>query len=348
MWAVDNQTRFAAERTFVRDRDGAEIWLVAVRATFEISPTGEVKVAEKQDPVALAPQYLGKPGQSSLRCDTDLPRTKQGTDVLLQGTAYAPGGRPAVEVPVTLSVGPIRKMLVVKGDCTWSRGLMGPKPGETQPFVKMPMTYERAYGGAVPENPSRQHLKWADQNPVGVGLDSNEGAPIPNVEYPSMPLASASAGTRPAGFGPVSCAWMPRRKLAGTYDDAWQKERQPLVPLDFRDEYFYSAPTDQQVPGYLRGGDEVELINLTPSGRLRFRLPKISLGFRTWVDNGATHHRGVLHTVLIEPELSRLIMVWHTALPCHHTLYTLNRTVVFEKSRLARPRVGSKQLTAAY
>jgi hypothetical protein len=256
---------------------------------------------------------------------------------VLHGCAYAPNGEPSREVRVSLAVGPIRKTLLVKGDRTWERGLLGPKPSNPQPFLKMPITYEGAFGGAVPKNPSRQQVKFADENPVGTGLDSTEGAAVPNIEYPDSPLTSAAAGTRPAGFGPLSCAWMPRRQLAGTYDDAWQRERQPLVPVDFRDEYFYSAPADQLVPGYLRGGEQVELRNLTPGGLLQFQLPRIAFGFRSSIDNGVATHRAVLHTVLIESESPRLIMVWHSALPCHHTLYTLKKTVVFQKQRLGRP-----------
>jgi hypothetical protein len=46
------------------------------------------------------------------------------------------------------------------------------------------------------------------------------------------------------------------------------------------------------------------------------------------------HHSPNLHTVIIEPDEQRLIMVWNIALPCHHTLYTLEKTIVFEKEQL--------------
>jgi hypothetical protein len=122
-------------------------------------------------------------------------------------------------------------------------------------------------------------------------------------------------------------------RLAGTYDAAWQRSRQPLLPDDFDDEFYRCAPVDQRVGGFLQGGEEVALGNLTASGLLRFRLPRVSLGFRTRIEGGTTNHRGQLHTVIIEPEESRLILVWQTALPCHHTLYSLQETVVFEKQR---------------
>ena len=57
MWALDNQTPFAAERGWVRDRDGAEIWLVAVKASFLLLDDGTTQLAEVQEPVHLAPEF---------------------------------------------------------------------------------------------------------------------------------------------------------------------------------------------------------------------------------------------------------------------------------------------------
>ena len=85
MWAVTNQTKFKADRAVARSAAGAEIWIVAVRATFSVSLDGRVTVADDQDDVCLAPKYFGEPGGSSLRYDLDLVRTKPGTDVVLHG-----------------------------------------------------------------------------------------------------------------------------------------------------------------------------------------------------------------------------------------------------------------------
>jgi hypothetical protein len=121
--------------------------------------------------------------------------------------------------------------------------------------------------------------------------------------------------------------------MAGTYDDQWQKDRRPLLPVDFQDSYFRCAPLDQQLNGFLQGGEEVVLANLSPESFLRFQLPRVSLGFSTLVGGQTTNHRGQIHTVIIEPEERRLIIVWQTALPCHHSLYTLKGTTVFEKKQ---------------
>jgi hypothetical protein len=65
MWQVDNRTPFAAERGWVRDRNGAEIWLVAVKATFDIKPDGSTEVSEEQSPVLRVPEYFGKHGRAA-------------------------------------------------------------------------------------------------------------------------------------------------------------------------------------------------------------------------------------------------------------------------------------------
>ncbi len=55
MWAVTNETPFKAERAFARDADGAEVWIVAVRATFTFDAGGRVAAADEQDDVCRAP-----------------------------------------------------------------------------------------------------------------------------------------------------------------------------------------------------------------------------------------------------------------------------------------------------
>lgn len=335
MWAIENQTPFAAERTFVRDRDGSEIWLVAVRATFTISPDGTLRVAKEQDPVAQAPKYLGKPGKSSLRCDTDLPRTKPGTDVLINGTAYVPNGKPQTEIEAGFRVGDLQKKLFVSGPTVWEKSMGFTVPGAPNRSLKCRSHMSEHLAA---RRTRRRHPRCIRiLNPIRwvSGLMRRLERHFPVYVIQDHELKSL----RRIGLLPVSalvgCSWTPRRKLAGTYDEKWQNERQPLLPDDFSDDHFFSAPQDQQVRGYLRGGEEVELSNMTPKGSMKFLLPKFSFGFRTSIDGGVEHHRGNLHTVLIEPDQHRVIMVWHTALPCHHTLYTLKRTVVFQKTNLA-------------
>lgn len=336
MWAFTNQTPFEVERSFVRDRDGAEIWLVAVRATFLFDARGHLTVAPEQQKVCLAPVFWGDPGFSSLRYDTDLPRTKVGTDIVLHASAYAPSDKPNSFVDVGWAVGSLSKGLRIYGDRVWERRLGTFAPSAPVPFTVMPIRYERAWGGELPQGNGRDPL-----NPAGMGREVLLGKPVPNCTRIEDPIESPRYEGKPAGFGPIACHWQPRVSLAGTYDDQWKRTRQPLVPVDFQDAYFQCAPVDQQTRGFLKGGERVVLKNLTPEGFVSFHLPRIALGFRTEIGGTVIHQGRVLHTVMLEPDERKLVMVWHTALPCHHTLYTLKRTTVFQKRNLSLRALGS-------
>ncbi len=329
MWQLDNRTPFAAERGWVRDRHGAEVWLVAVKCTFDIGADGTTRPSPQQPPVLRLPAYNAEDGRSSIRFEHDLVLTKVTTDTIVAGHAYAPGGRPVTQLDVGFRVGPVQKMLKVFGDRRWTaRG-----PSSPAAFAKMPLVYERGFGGVDPqsEHPDRDFY-WP--NPVGVGFavatEHLADSPLPNIEYPDQLIAGRKDRPRPAGFGPIAGHWQPRVGLAGTYDDQWMKQRQPLPPDDFDDRFFQCAPPDQQAPAPLRGGEPVILYRLTPSGELRCTLPTIVLDFDTQFADGTveTHPEPRLHTVILEPDYPRLSLVWHSALPCHFKVQQLERTRV--------------------
>lgn len=335
MWQIDNRTPFAAERGWVRDRDGSEIWLVVVKATFDIRPDGTTAISEEQPPVLRVPEYHGEPGKSSLKYEADLLLTKKTTDVLVVGHAYAPAGRESTELDVGFRVGPVQKILRVFGDRIW--GIFG--ASSPQPFTRMPLVYERAYGGVDPrsDHPERD---WNWRNPVGMGFAVSRGHAsgmrLPNIEDPKNLIRSWDDRPPPAGSGAISSHWQPRVSLAGTYDDHWMRTRQPLLAEDLDDRFFQCAPADQQTPSFLRGGEPVSLRHLTPEGELQFLLPRIHLGFQTRFYDGSReiHKRRELHTVILEPDFPRVSLVWHSALPCHFKVQKLHSTLVSLKLSL--------------
>ena len=54
MWSVNNKTAYAAAGGWIRDLDGTEVWVVAVKATYDILPGGELRIAAEQVPVHRA------------------------------------------------------------------------------------------------------------------------------------------------------------------------------------------------------------------------------------------------------------------------------------------------------
>src|SRR5262245_60045987 len=102
MWILANHTPFNAKQTWVRDKNDAEVWVVAVKGTFIINPDGSTKLAEEQMEVCRVPQYVGEPGKSSLLYESDLVHNKPTTDIILHGHAYSPKGKPTTQVDVTM------------------------------------------------------------------------------------------------------------------------------------------------------------------------------------------------------------------------------------------------------
>lgn len=333
MWALNNSTPYQANRGWVRDIDGREVWLVAVRARFLIDGAGALHLAgrEHQPEVKLAPEYSGAGNDMILVADSDLPHLKLATDVIVHGHARAPEGTVAERLHVSMQVGSLRKDLVVLGDRTWQRsGLSAPAP-----FIRIPLDYRHAYGGVDPANPAN----WYEANPAGKGFSANPlaltGRPAPNIEAPRALIFARTDRPEPAGLAPIPGHWPQRRRFAGTYDKAWEEERLPLLPRDFDPRFHQQAPPDQQVEGFLRGGEPVLLEGMHPRGPLRFDLPRVSLAFETEFDDlTEVQHRAQLHTVVFEPDLPAVSLVWHTHLECHSRVTLLRETRIWERHRV--------------
>ena len=330
MWAVKNQTPFAAESSWGRDKDGIHEWIVAVKGTYQVKADGSVVLAEKQPEPLLVAEYNGKDGVSSLKYDADIVGFKPTTVVVLNGTAYAPQGKPVNEFVVSLRVGDMHKSIKVVGHRTWKKGVLGVIPSSVEPVTQVPIVYERAYGGfdQADSDPRKQRLEA--RNPVGCGLVAKAGEPLPNFEYRRGRLETAG----PAGFGPIASYWSPRLEMQGTYDESWKRGRFPLLPADWDPLSRLCSPADQRPASHLRGGELVELENLTPGGKLTFALPKVYLRFRTTIDNRTEEHQGHLSTVILEPDHPRVSLVWQSILAVRNDGDYLEETIVSQKTHL--------------
>lgn len=345
MWSVDNRTAYAAAGGWIRDPDGAEVWVVAVKATYDIGPDGELRIAADQVPVHRA--AVPQPGLQSLLSDTDLGPPHPATDVLLVGCAHAQSEAPVSELDIAWRVGPVKRHARVVGERSVGRGLLGSAlggwfaglPSGTEAFTRMALTWERAQFDV-------------ELNPLGCGRDAVDGRiALPNVVSRRRPVASPGSSAAPVGFGPIASHWQPRSRHAGTYDRHWQHRRAPLLPEDLDARHWQSAVPEQQVHRHLRGGEPVELVNLTPAGfardgRIAFTLPRLTLSFETRFHDGSIERsRAVIHTVVLDThERPRVSVVHHMALPCHPKVNLLDRTIVREKRRpLERSRERSWQ-----
>ncbi len=315
MLQLVNTTPFVAETLLLPDPEGVDTLFVVVKATFSIQG-GSPSVAELQRPVQKTDQAWGEPGRSSLRYASEVHTQKPSTDVVLVGEAWSPGGKLVTELPVGVRVGPVQKAMYVIGDRVWQGGVVAPKISKPEPFSRMPLVYERAFGGvcATGGEPLVE-----PRNPVGVGLSPRsaiEGKRLPNLEDPAQLIARPEDRPAPVCAGFVAASWEPRRSRAGTYDGAWARERAPYLPADFDPRFLAMASPGLVSDGYLRGGEPVEIVNASPDGLLRFALPScvfdVSVAFARTVEAVPL----ALETVLIEPNDRALSLTFRGGLRC--------------------------------
>ncbi len=314
-----NETRFAADRALLLDGRGSQLWVVAIKATYVVGAGGQVLPHEEQEPVTAAPRWSGEPGRSSLLREGELVVVHPGTDVTFNASAWAPGGRPATHVDVGVAVGPLRKVLRVHGPRIWYRNLAGLSRSPARPFDRMPITWERAFGGTegAPDAPG---FALDTRNPVGRGFATSSARladqPLPNVEDVRHPIESPRDRPEPAGLGAVAADWSPRRELGGTYDERWRRTRMPLWPADFDPRFHVSAPAGLSSPTPLQGGERVATTGLRPEGAFTFQLPREYFVVETRLGGAWTRQRPQLERVIVEPDDRRLVMVWAARLDC--------------------------------
>jgi hypothetical protein len=307
---IENRTPFAAATHVQLDSDGQEILVVMFSASFDaLDGAPDLQVSEDQMPVALWDIPFGDPANSSNRYEADIAPLKPGAEILVNGSAHAPNGKAVAEMQVGVRIGAMRKVLNVVGDRIYDAGgFSAPRP-----FRTMPIVYERAYGGTLPDG------RLDRRNPVGVGYrharsaDPAVGTQAPNITYPGEPYLSPSDRPKPGGFGPLGRGWLPRLPLAGTYDQAWIDMQWPLPPKDFDPRYNLCAPADQHLPS-IQGGEPVTVVGMTPTGRWDFRLPRVTAPIQLIYDDRVEQRGFTTDTVIIEPDLWRVTLKARLAL----------------------------------
>ena len=72
---------------------------------------------------------------------------KRAADILVFGRAMAPRGEPVRQMRLGIHCGTVRFEIDVIGDRHWLDTKDGPIPSDPTPFLSMPLTHDRAFGG---------------------------------------------------------------------------------------------------------------------------------------------------------------------------------------------------------
>lgn len=312
---LDNATPFAVEGLFLADEELRPLFVPVVKATYTIGEGGLV-LADEQMPVNPAGERWGDSDPSSYRYEPECAFAKPATDVVLVGSACAP--RPGTtEMLVAFQAGPVRSGVRVVGDRAFFKGVGGVGMTKPMAFEKIPLQWERAFGGWDRSHPDAARHTFEPRNPVGTGFRGSgsrfeEGLRAPNVEDPARPFKGWGDRATPAGLGFTSPDWEPRNRFAGTYGKAWEEQRAPLLPKDFDRRFMNAAAPGLVAPGYLRGDEAVVVSGTTPRGGVTFRLPGEPPPRVSVTRNGQPDAdvQMSLDTVIVDTDASRLFLLW--------------------------------------
>ncbi|MCC6554246.1 MAG: DUF2169 domain-containing protein [Polyangiaceae bacterium] len=240
-------------------------WMLTVvcKATFRLAPGESVVHSEAEPPVEDDVHWDNNPSRS-LAAASDMVPFKRRPEVILVGSAFAPGKALARSIIARLLVGEVDKAIECFGERAWDQDgnlREGPR------IVKAPLRYERAAGG--PDS-------W---NPVGVRPDA-----LPDlygkVPLPALQPAGSYVGRRedvvlPIGFGPIAASWPERREKLGRLAGHWPRGRWSDAPMpEGIDPGFFNAAPRDQLLAELRADERIVLEGLHPEhGRLVTNLP---------------------------------------------------------------------------
>lgn len=288
-----NHTSFPSQYFQSVDQHGEVFHVVVLRATFDmarLSGDGVLPWADEQAPLATEDHWSGQPNESCPLWESDFAPYKPKCDVLVANAV----SRPPLNTLNAISGGKANrwgcgiamtwqdaegagwqwvKHLAVTGPRRFGRlGLADPTSCDAVPIdwrlafggqIRQPAQDLKGPDGSVTQAAGSRRWDVDERNPVGIGLNASPGHPAPQLELSlDQPYQVGSATNyTPVCLAPVGRAWLPRRTLAGTYDNEWLKTQWPLPPMDFDHGFWNCAPVDQQIdfPG---PGAQITLLNL--------------------------------------------------------------------------------------
>ncbi|MEP5091483.1 MAG: DUF2169 domain-containing protein [Paracoccaceae bacterium] len=300
------------------DETGREFLSLVVRGTFDFPTDGQtvLEPSIEQCPLVMADEATGEPGYSATMWETDFAFRKPHTEVIAQGAAYSPDGKPAERVRVGIKVDNWVKQFDVVGYREWRNAGPVIRSTKPEPFKKKFFSYDTAFGGPDRLDPDEPKPYVYMPNPVGRGFatarnqDRIYGLALPNTEAVGEEVRSPYGDYSPMALGPIGRGTPDRLPFGGTYDDNWKDNIFPFLPPDFDERYYQSAPQDQWVKP-LRTGAQVIIVGMTPAGREVFTLPDVDLPITIFRGRDKCLEQiARADTLIVDTEARTLSLVW--------------------------------------
>jgi hypothetical protein len=274
-----NHTPFAAIGFEQAHRNGSDMAVLAVRASYRHDGQGALALGDVQE-IVLTDAYAGDPQAAPLLRAADLVPFKPATDVTVLADSYRPEDKePDLHWLAGIRVGEYRYALRVCGQRQWRRQNGKLNLGPASPADRVAIDYRLSWGdlapGEAPGDPPPLNPIGA-RRPSGRESDPHAAPRAAQIDGLKEDYSDPFAPREPQGFGPIPPFWRQRQQFAGSYGDAWLAERHPLLPQDFDYRFYQCAHPRLIFDGYLSGGEEIELYHLRPDGKeLVFNLPAV-------------------------------------------------------------------------
>lgn len=325
---------------------GEYILSVLLKRTYEIASDQICRRSSEDEPLVSGDLPWGDPVNTTIQFESDFVPYKLQTDIIVNGTAHAPGGTPVETCDVSIRLEQVTKTLRIIGDrkAHYASGA-SPVFSDPQAFTTMPLRYEYAYGGI--DVYSDVNFKYpCPYNLMGKGFVVNNSAEslehvhLPNIEDPDFLLTPENLCLEdyqqwekqpfPAGICCYPKTWWARAQLIGVmpadreFEQEMRKQYAQLVPKDQREAYeengfddmdfrFFNAASKGLSVPYLKGGERVHTNNLGPEGKLRFKLPDDSPSITLDIGDGDQQTDVVMHTVFLRMEEKKMDITWRAA-----------------------------------
>jgi hypothetical protein len=272
----------AASAAFLSTTFGEQHMLGAViaRPAFRVEEGRLLPTPEFQWPVGRMPAetpYGPVPG--------DVPFLTGGIDVFVIGSLWQPAGRPDSELTAEIRIGErLLRSVAAIGDRRWVRRDGVLVPGAPEPFVSMPLSYDRAFGGAA--ETGNGPCAWP-ANPGGKGFyltpEQAEGQPLPNLEDPAHRIAIIEDRPEPMATGPYPAEGSLRVENAVELDlESENPGLKRIRPLVFNQAHPRMILAPAETP---RPGEIFEITHAGPDGALRFPMPDLAFHVRVSLES---------------------------------------------------------------
>jgi len=306
--------------------EAPRIGVLTAKATYRFDRSGHTEL-ESESPIDLFDS--DQEVELGLLPRDDLPRGDDVFEIILLGAAHPPGGRQVPAMRVGLSVGRVHREMAVFGDRSWVGHGSNAYVSRPQPFSRMPLTWDRAFGG------SRELFVDVDSpvtvsdlaNPAGRGFDPEPkakgladlmdcppGFPVwerhrelPNLESMAEPIQGWDDAPSPVCWAtvPLSSAFHILRAVEVDPDPDSDD------PVTVTDRIHHRAHPDWIIdlppPGAL-----IAVQGLQPAGEIRFELPQL----RVLADYVVGPRSGTLELVpqmlVLLPEEERFYLVFRS------------------------------------